>query len=72
MSEPIKPCPFCGGEELLFEENGKMWTGSRYSEPVSVSIRHWCPVEEGQPNRMIERIGRDLDSAVAAWNRRAS
>jgi hypothetical protein len=25
----------------------------------------------GQPHRGIERIGRDLDSAIAAWNMRA-
>lgn len=67
----LKPCPFCGGSDLQFVENGKMWAGMRYSEPTSVSVRHWCPPSPGQPSRMIERVGRDLESAVAAWNKRA-
>jgi hypothetical protein len=47
-----------------------MWNGSAYGEPSSVSIRHWCKLIVGQPSRMIERIGRDEESAVAAWNLR--
>jgi hypothetical protein len=38
---------------------------------ISVEIAHWCEPIEGQPNRnKITRIGRDMDSAIAAWNRR--
>ena len=69
--DEIKPCPFCGNAAVQIKENGKVWAGTRYGEPVSVSIQHWCPAEKGQPSRMIERIGRDLESAIAAWNRRA-
>jgi hypothetical protein len=43
----------------------------KYSEPSSVSVRHWCDNIEGQPSRMIERVGRDEASAIEAWNRRA-
>lgn len=67
----LKPCPFCGAGETQIEENGAIWLGMKYSEPVSVSVRHWCDKIEGQPSRMIERIGRDHESAVAAWNMRA-
>lgn len=66
----LEPCPFCGAGKTLIEENGKVWAGSRYSEPLSVSVRHWCAPVEGQPSRMIERIGRDRASAVKAWNLR--
>lgn len=69
MSE-LKPCPFCGGTEIEVRENGRVWMGSRYGEPSSVSILHHCPAEPGQPSRMLERVGRDHASAVAAWNRR--
>lgn len=71
MSEELKPCPFCGAGTTTIKENGKMWTGMRYSEPVSVSVQHWCEPEPGQPSRMLERIGRDKASAVTAWNTRA-
>lgn len=71
MSE-LLPCPFCGGTETQIRENGKTWLGMRYSEPASVSIWHWCPKIEGQPHRGIERVGRDMPSAIAAWNTRPS
>lgn len=67
----LKPCPFCGAGETSIFENGRMWIGMRYSEPVSVSVWHHCTKVEGQPNRGFERIGRDHASAVAAWNQRA-
>jgi len=47
-----------------------MWAGMGFSAPVSVSVWHHCEPREGQPHRGIERIGRDLDSAIAAWNMR--
>lgn len=67
----LRPCPFCGEGVHHVQDNGKVWMGTRYSEPVSVSIVHWCPEIDGQPSRRIERIGRDYESAAAAWNRRA-
>jgi hypothetical protein len=67
----LKPCPWCGAGDTRIEPNGQVWTGMRYSEPISVSVRHWCPAIPGQPSRMIERIGRDEASAIAAWNARA-
>lgn len=70
--EALLPCPFCGAGETHIEENGKVWMGMKFSEPTSVSVRHHCVPIEGQPSRMIERIGRDRASAIAAWNRRAT
>jgi len=67
----LKPCPFCGAGETQIRENGRIWSGMKYSDPISVSVFHWCEPEPGQPSRAIERIGRDLDSAIAAWNKRA-
>ena len=67
----LLPCPFCGAGDTQIEGKG-MWTGQGYSEPISVSVRHWCTEVPGQPSRMIERIGRDRASAIEAWNRRAA
>lgn len=70
--EDLAPCPFCGAGQTGIRENGKVWTGMRFSEPASVSVFHWCEHVDGQPSRAIERVGRDLSSAVAAWNTRAT
>ena len=69
---PLAPCPFCGAGATSIRENGKVWLGTRYSEPSSVSVLHHCEIVEGQPLRAIERVGRDRASALAAWNRRAA
>ena len=71
IARELKPCPFCGAGETRIQEGGKVWSGMKYSAPTSVSVIHWCPAIQGQPSRMIERIGRDEESAIAAWNRRA-
>ncbi|MNK71145.1 hypothetical protein D3C87_905870 [compost metagenome] len=66
-------CPWCGDKGVTeVHEGGRVWMGTKYGEPSSVSIRHWCPAVTGQPSRMIERIGRDLESAIRAWNERYS
>lgn len=71
----LKGCPFCGkltGEaSTMIEPNGRIWNGTKHGDPASYSIRHWCPPVPGQPSRVIERVGRDLDSAIDAWNCRA-
>ena len=51
-------------------ENGRRWSGMRYSDSASVSVRHHCEPVPGQPSRTHERVGRDTASAIAAWNRR--
>jgi hypothetical protein len=70
--EALEPCPFCGEGETKIVENGKMWSGMKWSDPASVSVRHWCTAIAGRPSRMIERVGKDEPSAIAAWNRRAA
>ena len=67
----LEPCPFCGAGETHIKENGKVWLGMRFSEPASVSVLHFCEPVPSQPSRSLERVGRDLESAIAAWNRRA-
>jgi hypothetical protein len=68
--EKLLPCPFCGSGITKVVENGKVWTGNKYSEATSVSVIHHCPTIPGQPHRMIERVGRDIESAVSIWNMR--
>lgn len=72
MNSEIKPCPFCGAGKTEITEGPKVWLGMRYGDPTSVSVRHWCPTVAGQPSRMIERVGRDRQSAIAAWNHRSA
>ena len=73
--EALLSCPFCGSppdSDTQIVENGKVWMGTKHSEPSSVSVCHHCSPVSGQPSRMIERVGRDRESAIAAWNRRAT
>ena len=67
----LLPCPFCGAGTTRVVMNGQTWTGTKYSDPISVSVIHHCDPVEGQPSRLVERVGRDEESAIAAWNRRA-
>lgn len=68
--ENLEPCPFCGAGTFDIKEN-RSWQGMKWSDPISVEVRHWCPKVDGQPSpRMIAMVGRDRPSAVASWNRR--
>lgn len=68
----LAPCPFCGAGTTDIVENGRVWAGSKWGTPSSVSVRHHCDPTPGQPSRMIERVGRDEESAIAAWNMRSN
>lgn len=70
MTNELLPCPFCGAGTTEVQEHA-IWQGAKYAEPISVSVVHWCEPVEGQPSRMIQKVGRDRASAIAAWNRRS-
>ena len=67
----LLPCPFCGGGITEFHDNGRVWAGMKYSDPISVSVRHWCEEAPG-PSRLIERIGKDKEQAIERWNMRSN
>ena len=67
----LLPCPFCGGGITEFHDNGRVWSGMKYSDPISVSVRHWCAEAPG-PSRAIERIGHDKKQAIERWNMRSN
>ena len=67
----LRPCPFCGAGRTTMMGNGKVWDGMKYSQAASVSVLHHCETIPGQPIRAIERVGKDTESAIAAWNLRA-
>ena len=67
----LLPCPFCGGGITEFHDNGRVWAGMKYSDPISVSVRHWCAEAPG-PSRLIERIGRNKEQAIERWNMRSN
>ena len=66
----LEKCPFCAGGVTSIRPLGRIWTGMRYSEPSSVEIQHHCDPVAGQPTRPVVRVGRDVQSAVDAWNTR--
>jgi hypothetical protein len=66
----LSPCPFCAGGVTSIRPLGRIWMGMKYSEPSSIEIMHHCDPVPGQPSRPIVRVGRDIDSAVNAWNKR--
>jgi hypothetical protein len=66
----LNDCPFCGRGEFQVRENGKIWLGMKYSEPVSWSVMHWCNESPGISQPLIERKGKTLADAVAKWNER--
>ena len=66
----LNPCPFCGEGEYYIQKNGEIWQGLKYSNPVSISIKHWCKKQDGQPQQFIEIKGRDIESATNIWNTR--
>jgi hypothetical protein len=66
----LEKCPFCAGGMTSIRPLGRIWTGMKYSEPSSVEIQHHCDPVPGQPSRPVTRVGRDVQSAVDAWNTR--
>jgi hypothetical protein len=66
----LLPCPFCGAGEHQIRENGRMWSGMRFTEPASVTVHHWCEKPDGQPQSVVTITGRDEASAIGLWNAR--
>lgn len=66
----LKPCPWCAAGEFSVRELGRIWNGMGYGPASSYEIIHHCEPTVGQPTRAIMRAGRDLESAVSAWNER--
>jgi hypothetical protein len=69
-SYSVVPCPFCAAGVFSVRPLGRIWMGMRYSEPTSFEIMHHCDPVMGQPSRPVIRVGRDLQSAIDAWNQR--
>lgn len=64
------PCPFCGKRDEMVIHYNHYWSGMRYID-LSVEIRHWCEREGDMLSpRMISRIGKTIEEAIKAWNKR--
>lgn len=66
----LEPCPWCTAGEFSVRPIGRIWNGMKYGPASSYEIIHHCEPTPGQPSRPVIRVGRDLESAVAAWNKR--
>jgi hypothetical protein len=67
----LEPCPFCLSGTFQIRALGRVWGGMSYGPPSSYEVIHHCDPVAGQPSRAVVRVGRDLESAVKAWNQRA-
>jgi hypothetical protein len=68
----LKPCPFCGAGETQVHESHMPPRMSGPGDLISVEVRHWCGPMPGVLSRSnVVMAGRDHESAMAAWNRRA-
>lgn len=70
----LKPCPFCGGGETIIKEyplNNMPRMDGKQSEIISVEVSHWCDRVPGVVANHVTFRGRDMETAIAAWNRRA-
>jgi hypothetical protein len=66
----LRRCPWCAAGQFSIRALGRVWTGMKYGEASSYEVLHHCEPIEGQPSRAVVRVGRDLESAVSAWNER--
>lgn len=76
----VEPCPFCKAGSFEMREGGKIWLGTRYSEPVSYTLLHWCGTadledscyeETDSFSEPIKMKGKTENEAIAKWDRRA-
>lgn len=66
MSEELKPCPFCGSENVRFESEKHAVVCMRCKARGCVA-----PTEEMALDMWSDRVGDSHDEAAAAWNSRA-
>lgn len=72
----LKTCPFCGTHGIMIMEYNRLnrfpRMDGKLSPIITVVLVHWCPAIEGQPSSSpIKIVGRDLESVITLWNRRA-
>lgn len=71
----LLPCPFCGGGETdikAYPLNNMPRMDGKPSAIISVEVRHWCERSDGVVASLAQFRGRDAESAIGAWNRRAA
>ncbi len=74
MSEPLKPCPFCGcAAEIVtkdVEPQGDPWYGDKI-ETFPACTQCGCTLFSGEFHEGFYGAKHDPSEAIAAWNRRA-
>lgn len=67
----LQQCPWCHAGDFSLRAVGRVWNGMKYGTASSYEVIHHCLPTPGQPSRPVIRAGRDLESAVQAWNQRS-
>lgn len=68
LNEQLKPCPFCGGKEILVDLGCRMWIGTHYGEPLAYELIHWC--DNTRFTNRVTRKAKTLEEAIDLWNQR--
>lgn len=69
----FSPCPFCGTGSFEIKENGRIWLGTRYSDPVSHTLLHWCGDTSDVPKPFsypLKMHAKTIEEVIAKWNTR--
>ena len=67
----LKPCPFCGGENVVVKQDGVLICGHRYWFIEHLKPSSKCPLTDGF-DRWRSTLYTTKEKAIEAWNRRAS
>ena len=66
----LKSCPFCGGNNNDIKEGSKIWLGTKWSDPISYSIYHWCETSVGEISNFIQIKAKTIEKMIEIWNTR--
>jgi hypothetical protein len=71
-SEELLPCPFCGGEAILNEGDGKFYVACLKLEPGALPHRKCFATlgENYDRDAMPDHMYHSAEDATRAWNRR--
>jgi hypothetical protein len=66
----LRPCPFCGGTDVIIEGQGQLWRGVKgYSDPQYFTLTHHGELAgDGFQKCHVVFRGRTHDEVLTYWN----